>query len=517
MPLRKKLQLVLLLILILPSCKYQMHVNRSSFKVEEMSSDQFDRRDIFKVHLKDGRLAIFKSLIIDESKQELSGVGTVFLPSRKQIGAANITVVIPFENCVLVETNDYKNNNAASPILMVLVTLGSTLPAIICITNPKACFGSCPTFYLHQNDSLVLCAEGFSSSITKSMEEIDLDNLADFEVVDSKQIRLDMKNEALETHYVRAADLIAVPKPPTGKVYKSTDDRFYLVDNLVFPIGSETLTEEELNCFQANDNKEYSSGASRDDLTEKEEHVFEFDGYYNGIVVNHRQSLMSTFLMYQSMAYMGEQTGHYMAEYERLNSTIRYAVRDIYDVLGGIEVFINDGHKWVKITSIEERGPIARDTHLVKIPEEFGHVDQVKLRMTKGLWKIDYITMGKITKELDPILIRPEVVYYRGQNDTIALNQLLNEDKRLVTNPGSTYTFEYSLPEPGSYQLFLRSEGFYVEWMREEWLKEENPELVRLMLNDPKAYLKKLTPKYKEVELLMEEIFWSSKFQGVEL
>ena len=114
-------------------------------------------------------------------------------------------------------------------------------------------------------------------------------------------------------------------------------------------------------------------------------------------------------------------------------------------------------------------------------------------------------------------MIRPEVVYYRGQNDTIALNQLLNEDKRLVTNPGSTYTIEYSLPEPGSYQLFLRSEGFYVEWMREEWLKEENPELVRLMLDDPKAYLKKLTPKYKEVELLMEEIFWSSKFQGVEL
>ena len=517
MPLRKILQSVLFLILILSSCKYQIHVNRSSFKPQEIEGDQLSRREVYKVHLKDGKLVVLKSFMVDENKQELSGIGAVYLPSRELLGSKNSSVVIPFEDCVLVETNYYKNNNSGSPIFMVLATLGTTLPAIICLTDPKACFGSCPTFYLHQNDSLVLYAEGFSSSITKTMEEADLDNLTEIEVKAAEKVRLDMRNEAFETHYVRSADLIVVAKPSAGEVYKSINDRFYQVDNLAFPISSGTLTDKALEVFKANDNKEYISAASPTDLTEQEEHIFEFDGSYNSIVVNHRQSLMSTFLMYQSMAYMGEQTGHYMAQYERLSATVEFAPPDIYDVLGGVEVLINDGYGWVEIGTIEERGPIARDAHLIKIPERYGDVDQVKLRMTKGLWKIDYVAMGNVTKELEPILVQPEVAYSRGEKDAYALNQLLNDDERLVTNPGSVYTLEYSFPEPGPYQLFLRSEGFYVEWMREEWLEEEDQELVKLMINDPKAYLKILTPKYKEVEYKMEELFWSSKFQNAEL
>jgi hypothetical protein len=46
---------------------------------------------------------------------------------------------------------------------------------IYCVTNPKACFRSCPTFYISDGDSLRLKAEGFLSSIAPSLEATDVD------------------------------------------------------------------------------------------------------------------------------------------------------------------------------------------------------------------------------------------------------------------------------------------------------------------------------------------------------
>ena len=45
---------------------------------------------------------------------------------------------------------------------------------------------------------------------------------------------------------------------------------------------------------------------------------------------------------------------------------------------------------------------------------------------------------------------------------------------RIVALPGDAYTFTYELPEnPQHYELFLSSRGYYLEWMRESWLREE--------------------------------------------
>ena len=68
----------------------------------------------------------------------------------------------------------------------------------------------------------------------------------------------------------------------------------------------------------------------------------------------------------------------------------------------------------------------------------------------------------------------------------------------------------------GPYQLFLESKGYYVEWMRQEWLKEEDPEMVQLMIRNPKEYLKLLAPEYKSREDEMENIFWNSKFRNIQ-
>ena len=90
---------------------------------------------------------------------------------------------------------------------------------------------------------------------------------------------------------------------------------------------------------------------------------------------------------------------------------------------------------------------------------------------------------------------------------------LTNPDSVLVTFPGDSYFLNYTLPADfNDYELFIESQGYYLEWMRDEWLGEENPAKVYQMIFNSKQYYKDLAPQFKQIEAEMEETFWSSKY-----
>ena len=78
--------------------------------------------------------------------------------------------------------------------------------------------------------------------------------------------------------------------------------------------------------------------------------------------------------------------------------------------------------------------------------------------------------------------------------------------------PGSEYKFNFILPASDSdYELFLYSKGYYLEWMREHWIKDENMFKLRQMVESPKTFLKTEAKDYKLYEKTMEQEFWDSK------
>ena len=81
----------------------------------------------------------------------------------------------------------------------------------------------------------------------------------------------------------------------------------------------------------------------------------------------------------------------------------------------------------------------------------------------------------------------------------------------IVTQPGDRYDFEYDVPA-GEHELFLDTRGYYLEWMRREWLTEENPVSALRMLLDPEGTLRALAPAYKRVEPEIEDMFWRSRY-----
>ena len=488
-------------------------------------------KQTIKVHLKDGSLLLFYEWEFFDKKEIIQGIGEYFSANREKVTLpvrANSSenkqlskvlyvggnkYVVPYELCVLVETNEYKGFNVISPLLMSYSTLCSAF-TFYCLTDPKACFGSCPTIYLYDDENKEIVAEGFSSSITKSMEATDVDFICDISLKDSvDQIKLELQNEAFETHYVRYADLLVVKKASSTHVVYGKDG-FYEVDHIKVPKSVEGIVADNLPLFQYADHQEYLALADTCDLNTKESIVFvfdEFEGANSGIVLTQRQSFMTTFLFYQSMAHMGTKAGELLARYERSSPLVRKAFKSMDEVLGGVDIEVEVNNKWKKVGTIKEQGPIVCDTHIVPVNYK-NKISKVRLTMTKGLWRIDRVNVCNVVKKSKSEVIQASSLINYNQEDCSILQELNDKEKMIVNLPGTSHTLIYKLPEYDNYAVFVETRGYYTEWMRKEWLKEESEEMIDLILYNPKKWIRLMTPQYKHMELEMETLFWMSKY-----
>ncbi|HCA80111.1 MAG TPA: hypothetical protein DEP53_10295, partial [Bacteroidetes bacterium] len=383
-----------------------------------------------------------------------------------------------------------------------------------CITNPKACFGSCPTFYVSDGDTMRLQAEGFSSSIAPSLEAADVDALYHGRS-NNGTVNIVMRNEALETHVVRYVDLLVVPRKEACRVFSEGDRRFWESTSVNPPLSAQAPEGDCLPLVRNADGIERFSRADETYLGAKETLDLAFrvrpDRSY-GLVIACRQTLLPTYMLYQAFAYMGSDVGHWLAQMERKAVPKQYSSMEL--LLGGIEAMTRgeDG-QWKIQGAIDEHGPLATDVHIISLSTLRDSTLSVRLRMTKGTWRIDYVALAELSQELQPVRLRPRIVLRNNQEDSEALALLLDSSKVLVTLPGDTYTLAYNLPDSyPDYELFLESRGYYLEWIRKEWIDEQDPMYLAEMFLTPESALRRMTKEFNRVEAQMEDCFWRSRY-----
>jgi len=423
---------------------------------------------------------------------------------------------VPVEEVALAETNIISGSGSEGLLTASSVVTG--IFAIVCIANPKACFGSCPTFYASDGNNFIVQAEGFSSSISPSLEEEDIDALYRIKP-ENKIFEINLKNEAYETHIIRKANLLAFHKGKDNRVFAAPEGKFLEVKNLTEASeikADEGDISEKLCSF---DGVERFSAADSFNLAEKEFIDISFNNISDarkGLVIASRQTLLTTYLFYQTLAYMGSSAGYFLANLERNSDEMKKLLDNPRKEMGNIEVFIeSENGIWVKAGETGEHGPISTDIKIIPIETHNNNSNlKLRLRMTKGLWRLDYLALADIVKEVEPIIIHPTgsfPEFTKGNQDVVKL--LTNPDSVLITLPGDSYFLNYELPDDyKNYELFMQSKGYYLEWMREEWLPEENPLKVYQMFYNPKQFFKDLAPQYKLIEAGMEETFWRSKY-----
>lgn len=472
-----------------------------------------------KAHIVNGDVCILTNTWkIDNEQKTVSGMGVKYDFNRNLIFEGEL--IIPIDSVAIFETNTKLNKNESDRIAALSILASADLAlGVFCLTTPKACFGSCPTFYLQPDQNFHYAdAEGFSNAIAPSMEYFDIDALNNTKIVDGL-LNITMKNEALETHCVNDVKLLAVPKKDNQTIYQSARNEFFICENNYLPSLAIADEGDITNLLSTKDLHERFSSADENNLSTKESIVVEFKNVNTkqdlGLVINFRQTLMTTYFIYSAMGYMGDQVGDMFALLETDENIKQQLSGGIKKELGDIDVYLwlENEQKWELQSGLFETGPIAVNQQIIKINnKEKNDNPKFKIVLNKGLWRIDQVALTNIVSTATPLSISPTVIFNKGVADELALNQLIDTAAYLISMPGDAFTMQFQLPEKDTrYELFLYSQGYYLEWMRSHWIKDKDLKMLHTMLLDPKKYLKMEAANYKKYETGMEADFWNSK------
>ncbi|MBI1966672.1 MAG: hypothetical protein HYS40_01665 [Gemmatimonadetes bacterium] len=464
--------------------------------------------------MRSGELYLLRAWEVADSGTALRGSGVRYSIARQPQDSG--PHLLPIDSIALLET---ETRAAAFPFglqaLAVMTTIYGSL-SVICLADPKSCFGSCPTFYLEDRSREMPQAEGFSASVARVLEERDVDALVRARPAGSR-FAIRMRNEALETHAVRRLRLLAVRRPAGGRVFQSADGRFYPAGHVLPPTACRAAEGDCRAAVLAIDSLERSVPADSTDLAARETIELEFPAApgSRGVVLGARHTLLTTFLFYQTMAYMGRRAGEWLATLERGTAETAAQAFGMAQLLGGVDVEVAEGGgPWRAIGSFREAGPIAGDVQVFPYEARHPHAPlHVRLRMAKGNWRLGYVALANLRDPIVPTVLEPARVERRGRPDAAALAALRDSAGYLITYPGDEYRVVFGLPRPAEgLELFLESQGYYYEWMRAEWLKEEDPALVGLIIGNPAEGLRRLAGPHKAHEPAMERAFWESRF-----
>jgi hypothetical protein len=464
-----------------------------------------------KVHTRGGEVYVLSPWTHRPGDTAVTGTGRLLDINRNVVARGEFSV--PVDSAVLFETNVVSTSSAVA-VLGVLTGVSAGVTAY-CATNPKACFGSCPTFYVSDGESDLLQAEGFSASIAPSLEATDVDHLYRARP-DSRWLNIRMTNEALETHVVRFVNLLAVDRGGDARVFADSHGRYWRAVSVLQPTECRGADGDCLDAVRNFDGVERTSLADSTDLAAREEVDLVFPtpvGDRLAIVIGSRQTLLPTFLLYQAYAWLGTSAGQWIATLERGDRRTTDRVASVVRTLGGIDVRVQDtSYTWRSAGEIMETGPLGSDVRLVSIPPQRDSL-RVQLRMSQGAWRIDYVALAVLGDSVTPIRLQPKTVSASRRPSSDVRDILLDSNRVLATFPGDEYVLKYELPEEyARYELFLESRGYYLEWMRDEWIAEENPLRAAALFLDPGRTMRDLAPEFKRLEPTMEAAFWRSKY-----
>jgi hypothetical protein len=472
-----------------------------------------DKKSPFlKAHMRDGTVYILSRWAVDTLAKTVAGEGERLDVNRTIAGTG--PHAIPLDSVALFETNVVSKHSSVGAL--AVVTGVSAAFTMVCVIDPKACFGSCPTFYVSDGTRSVLQAEGFSASIAPALEATDVDALY-LARPSSRMLEVRMTNEALETHVVRWARVLAAPRLDGERVLATQAGDFWRATGLDAPTRCSAPEGDCLTTVRAFDGAERFSTTDSLDLAAREVIDLEFPMITRdsvGLVIGSRQTLLSTYVLYQALAYMGRSAGAFLAALQRGDATVRRQAGGIGRTLGGVEVqALDSSGAWVTIGETQETGPLASDVRVVPLLGLPSGTTRLRLRLTRGHWRIDYLALARLAGRAQPLHLDPVLVRRNGAVDPEALALLSDSSGTLVTYPGDEYALIYQLPEDfARYELFLESRGYYLEWMRQEWMAEEMPARAAMMLLDPAAALRMLAAEFKKREAGMEATFWRSRY-----
>jgi len=425
-----------------------------------------------KAHLNDGATVVYPNGVTVTS-DALVGRGTKYgLDARDAIvQRVALSDVLGMES--------FRTRVNVAPTLL-LSTLGAVGAFVGSAVLAVAIFGSCPTVY--SGDGTVEEAELFSSSIAPLFEGRDLDRLqarADATGV----VRLHIRNEAMETHYINHLQLVEVRHRPGERVVPDAQGTPVVIGAMSPPASIRARDGRDLQALmRAADNEFYVTpaaalaGPDLDDWIDVVVPVEE-GATSAALVLRMRNSLLSTTLLYDVMLgpagaaaldWLGEGLGRISQAVELGRWHQRRA---------GLHVQVWQDGAYREVARVPDSGPISWHDVAAVLPVPPGErALRVRLSFLVDHWRIDQLA---VSSAVYPAVSRgvplAGVSDITGKAEDDGLEHMrAPDDSYLQTNPGQTFVARFDAgaePFDGARTFLLASQGYYVEWVRGSWIR----------------------------------------------
>lgn len=511
----RRLGTVLVAMTLVAGCVISRTTHVDAVKLQR--ADSVRVQSPVRAHLLDGSSVVFR-YGMTVIRDTLVGDGTHFdAVLSKETPRARV----PLDSVVGAETLRSTTNAGRTLMYSAMATMGTVvgLVGLACAADPK-CFGSCPTFYSDSGDTVSLEAEGFSYSISSLLEARDVDRLR-AQPDSTGVLRLQVWNEALETHYINhlglietthRADEFVVPDPQTRPVAVS---RWLRGGRMTDRAGRDVS-----GVLAAGDGRLFSSDSIA--LREAGDPTGEFQDWIDvvvprpatdsvAVVLRLRNSLLNTILFYDYMlANPGPRSLDWMAQdLERLAPIAELG--QWYARRFGLRAEVLVDGEWRAVSRMADQGPIAwRDVAFI-FPVPAGDSVRMRLSFLVDEWRIDELRVaGQVRRPETRTIPLARVADAHGLPVPDAQKLMADADEDyLQTMPRDRFTASFDVGRSTSARTFmLVSQGYYTEWVRGQWMKSS---VAAVPFSPGDSTLRRVVQSWVAQKDSMEQQFYRSR------
>jgi hypothetical protein len=430
-----------------------------------------------KAHLLDGSTVLYAAGLTVHS-DTLRGRGQRYDLRLRFQGPVDL---VPLDSVAGMETFRTGINVPASMALSVPAT---ALGALGVFAGLKAIFGSCPTIYADSAGTPVLEAESFSYSIAPLFETRDVDRLG--VRPDARgEVRLEVRNEALETHYLNHLELLEVEHAADETVLPDAGMLPLAVRGLRAPASAVDRSGRDVRpVVDVADGRAYETAAAllasvdARDMRDHLDLVFPAPAGADSaaVVLRLRNSLLTTILLYDVMlAAQGARALDWLgSEIGKVGSVLELG--QWYNRHMGLRISVWEDGAYRQVARIGDTGPIAWKEVAAVVPVPPGDSLRVRLSFVADAWRIDRVALAAGVRRPEARAIPAgRATNADGEPEPAALLHLRSPDEQyLQTTPGQRFILHFPTgagEARGPRTYLLASQGYYSEWIRPDWVR----------------------------------------------
>jgi hypothetical protein len=459
----------LLLLPLLSSCIIQSR----SLQVRRLDSPVPVTSPV-KAHMRDGTIVVFPAGI-SVLRDTIYGQGQRFNWLQTPLGRVQVVALDS-----IVGLTNYRN--VISVPKSIIYSASATASAVLgTALLAVALFGSCPTFYADDGGTAVLEAEGFSYSIAPLFESRDVDALR--VAPGARMLTLQVRNEALETHYINHLEVLAVEHAEGERVLPNGRGNLALFGSTLPALRAVDAAGRDLTAdLRARDSLVFAStegrlaAATENDLMDHLDLDFGMvDADTVALVMRARNSLLTTVLLYDVMlGNAGARAVDWIAgDLEQVGNAAELG--KWYVERMGMRISVWRDGAWHESARMPDVGPIAWEDIAVMLPAVRGQPLRIRIAMPADGWRIDHVALAANAHTVQPMVLPLTAVRKDGRPDASSLGALVAADEAyVITEPGQSFHADFALPElPAGRKrsYMLASQGYYLEWIRPDWVR----------------------------------------------